>query len=228
MTELAERISALSKEIRGLEEKFGRESNSVQILAVSKRHSPDKIRELASTGVRHFGENYLQEALDKMSVLGDLPLTWHFIGPIQSNKTRGIAESFDWVQSVDREKIANRLNEQRPEELGPLNVCVQVNLSGEDTKSGVSEQECLPLCQKIGQLSRLRLRGIMSIPAPLSDFEQQRRCFHKLATLYSGLARQFEGFDTLSMGMSGDYAAAIAEGATMVRLGTVLFGPRPR
>ena len=226
MIELAERISALSQEIRGLEDKYRRQPNSVQILAVSKRHSADKIRELASASVQHFGENYLQEALDKMAVLQDLELQWHFIGPIQSNKTRGIAENFAWVQSLDREKIAIRLNEQRPENLEPLNICVQVNLSGEDTKSGVAQQDCPALCEKIARLPRLRLRGLMSIPAPLTDFQQQRHCFRELAELYTHLAGQFESFDTLSMGMSGDLDEAIKEGSTMIRVGSALFGKR--
>jgi pyridoxal phosphate enzyme (YggS family) len=225
--DLTERISALGEEIRGLEQQYGREPGSVQILAVSKRHNTDKIRAVAAAGMHHFGENYLQEALEKISALQDLTLTWHFIGPIQSNKTRGIAEHFDWVQSVDREKIAVRLNDQRPSHLPPLNVCVQVNLSQEQSKSGVSLDEGAELCQCVAQLPRLTLRGVMAIPAPIEDFEEQRSSFRQLAQLYDKLAGQIDTVDTLSMGMSDDYAAAIAEGATMIRLGTVIFGPRP-
>lgn len=228
MIDLTERISALGEEIRGLEQKYGRESSSVQILAVSKRQNTDKIRAVADAGLHHFGENYLQEALEKISALQDLKLSWHFIGPIQSNKTRGIAEYFDWVQSVDREKIAARLNDQRPSHLPPLNVCVQVNLSQEQSKSGVSSlEEGAELCQRVAELPRLTLRGVMAIPAPMEDFEEQRSSFRQLAQLYHKLAGQFDTVDTLSMGMSDDYPAAIAEGATMIRLGTVIFGPRP-
>jgi len=227
VTDLAEKISALNEEIRGLERKFGREPDSVALLAVSKRHSADKIRDLAALGVRNYGENYLQEALEKQATLGDLSLNWHFIGPIQSNKTRGIAENFDWVQSVDREKIAIRLNDQRPEDMDPLNICVQVNLSQEESKSGVELDNCVALCEAVSKLPRLRLRGLMAIPAPETDFELQRQCFRELATLYRKLADTYTSMDTLSMGMSNDYIAAIAEGATMVRLGTALFGPRP-
>lgn len=228
MIDLTERISALGEEIRGLEQQYGRESGSVQILAVSKRHSTDKIRAVAAAGLHHFGENYLQEALEKISALQDLSLTWHFIGPIQSNKTRGIAEHFAWVQSVDREKIAVRLNDQRPSYLPPLNVCVQINLSQEQSKSGVSSlEEGAELCQRVAELPRLTLRGVMAIPAPMEDFEEQRSSFRQLTQLYDKLAEQFDTVDTLSMGMSDDYSAAIAEGATMIRLGTVIFGPRP-
>ncbi len=227
MTDLAEKISALREEIRGLEGKFDRKAGAVEVLAVSKRHGADKIRDLFQLGLENFGENYLQEALEKQAQLSDLPITWHFIGPIQSNKTKGIAENFDWVQSVDREKIANRLSEQRPVDLDPLNICIQVNLSQEESKSGVVIEQCAELCATVAKLPNLSLRGLMAIPAPLSEFDEQRQCFHELALAFRELADEHDSMDTLSMGMSGDYIAAIAEGATMVRLGTALFGPRP-
>lgn len=227
MTDLTEIISALREEIRGLELKYDREPGSVEVLAVSKRHSADKVRDLFDLGVSNFGENYLQEALEKQAALSDLSIEWHFIGPIQSNKTRGIAENFDWVQSVDREKIANRLHEQRPADREPLNICVQVNLSQEETKSGITIDQCAELCAAVSQLPMLKLRGLMAIPAPTAEFEAQRQCFRQLAQLFNELANEHKSIDTLSMGMSADYAAAIAEGATMVRLGTTLFGPRP-
>ncbi len=217
---------ALSQQIRDLERESARAEGSVTLLAVSKRHGADKIRVAASAGLTDFGENYLQEAEAKIEELSELGLNWHFIGPIQSNKTRGIAAGFDWVHSVDRLKIAQRLSDQRPPDQGPLNVCVQINASREESKSGVDFSEVTELCSQIDGLPRLRLRGLMAIPAALENYDEQRACFQQLGTLFKSLQKQHQDMDTLSMGMSNDFAAAIAEGTTMVRLGTAIFGPR--
>lgn len=226
MTKIAENIAALSQEIRALERESQRPEGCVTLLAVSKRHSSAMIREAVAAGQVHFGENYLQEAESKIAELADLDLVWHFIGPIQSNKTRGIASLFDWVHSVDRLKIAQRLSEQRPQAAEPLNVCVQVNVSDEASKSGVSDQDVALLCAQIDGLPRLRLRGLMAIPAAVQDYDEQRASFRQLAALYHMLRERHPGMDTLSMGMSNDFAAAIAEGSTMVRVGTAIFGAR--
>ncbi len=223
--DVAENIAQLNRRIRDYERRYGRSENSVGLLAVSKRQSCASIRAAAAAGVRDFGENYLQEAQDKIDELAGLDLRWHYIGPIQANKTRGIADSFDWVHSVDRAKIATRLNDQRQGE--PLQVCVQVNLSTEASKSGVLIAEAEALCDCISRLPKLSLRGLMAIPAPLPEFSQQRACFRELAQCFHHLKGRFPGLDTLSMGMSNDFEAAIAEGATCIRLGTVVFGPRP-
>ena len=198
----------------------------MQLLAVSKRHSTELIRRAATSGLSHFGENYLQEALEKIRLLSDLSLQWHFIGPIQSNKTRGIAEHFDWVHSVDRERIGQRLDRQRPRTLPPLNVCVQVNLSEEPSKSGVELTETAALCQHLGEFKHLKLRGLMAIPKPLNGLNEQRACFRKLTALFKQLQQTHHHLDTLSMGMSNDFEAAIAEGSTLVRIGSAIFGPR--
>lgn len=227
MTDVAENIRAASQKIRALEQEYGRPEGAVSLLAASKRQSIAKIREAAAAGLLNIGENYLQEALDKKPELADLPqLVWHFIGPIQSNKTRGIAETFDWVHSVDRAKIAKRLNDQRPAGKGPLNVCVQVKLSAEESKSGTKSSEASELCQQIAELPNLTLRGLMAIPAATDDEAAQHRAFSIMAYLCQSLQTSHPDMDTLSMGMSNDYAAAIAEGSTMIRLGTALFGPR--
>ena len=226
MTAIAENIAALSQEIRALERDAQRPEGSVTLLAVSKRHSSARIREAAAAGQLHFGENYLQEAESKIAELADLDLVWHFIGPIQSNKTRGIAAHFDWVHSVDRLKIAQRLSEQRPAAVAPLNICVQVNVSDEHSKSGVTDAEVAKLCEQIDGLPNIRLRGLMAIPAALDDYDLQRASFRQLATLYASLQTRHPDMDTLSMGMSNDFAAAIAEGSTMVRIGTAIFGAR--
>ncbi len=196
------------------------------MLAVSKTFSADAVREAYGAGQTAFGENYLQEALDKIGLLRDLPLEWHFIGPIQSNKTRAIAENFAWVHSVDRLKIAERLSAQRPPHMPPLNVCLQVNVSGEETKSGVVPDEVAPLAQAVGQLPRLRLRGLMAIPSPETDETRQRVPFAQMKSLFEQLRTRGMALDTLSMGMSHDYPAAIEEGATIVRIGTAIFGNR--
>jgi pyridoxal phosphate enzyme (YggS family) len=225
--DVAENIRAASQKIRALEQEYGRPEGAVSLLAASKRQSIAKIREAAAAGLLNIGENYLQEALDKKPELADLPqLVWHFIGPIQSNKTRGIAETFDWVHSVDRAKIAKRLNDQRPAGKGPLNVCVQVKLSAEESKSGTKSSEASELCQQIAELPNLTLRGLMAIPAATDDQAAQHRAFSIMAYLCQSLQTSHPDMDTLSMGMSNDYAAAIAEGSTMIRLGTALFGPR--
>lgn len=226
MTSVAENLQQLDEQIREYEQRYGRNANSVNLLAVSKQQSIEKIRAAAAAGARDFGENYLQEAESKIAALADLQLCWHFIGPIQSNKTRLIATLFDWVHSVDREKIARRLSEQRPPQMSPLNVCVQVNLSGEASKSGVSLADCATLCDQIALLPGLKLRGLMAIPAPISGLSEQRRAFAPLADLFQQLQRLHPDMDTLSLGMSNDFEAAIAEGSTMVRLGTAIFGPR--
>ena len=205
----------------------GRDPQSVQLLAVSKTVPADTIRELFSYGQKSFGENYIQEALDKMSVLNDLNIEWHLIGPIQSNKTAKVAEHFAWVHSLDRLKIAQRLSEQRPDSLPVLNVCVQVNLSGEESKSGVAPEEVPALALQIADLPRLRLRGLMAIPSPMDDPILQRSAYHPMQDLLADLRALGLDCDTLSMGMSADLASAIAEGATWVRVGTALFGARP-
>jgi len=192
-------------------------------MAVSKTRPASAIRQAHAAGVQHIGENYLQEALSKIAELQDLPLTWHFIGPIQSNKTRAIAEHFDWVHSIDRLKIAQRLSAQRPAHLPPLNVCLQVNISDEDSKAGVPVAELDALAREVTDLPGLRLRGLMAIPAPAADSEARRRPLRALREAMAALALPL---DTLSMGMSDDLDEAIAEGATMVRIGSALFGAR--
>jgi len=198
----------------------------VRLLAVSKTFPAEAVREAYRGGQTAFGENYLQEALEKMEVLRDLPLEWHFIGPIQSNKTRAIAENFAWVHSVDRLKIAERLSAQRPAQLPPLNVCLQVNVSGEESKSGVAPSGVVQLAQAVARLPHLKLRGLMTIPAPAKDEAAQRVPFARMRALLEQLMSQGIMLDTLSMGMSYDYAAAIQEGATIVRIGTAIFGAR--
>ena len=207
-----------------------RAPQSVSLLAVSKTFGPDAVIEAAEAGQRAFGENYLQEALDKMAAVHvarpDLLLEWHFIGPIQSNKTRPIAERFDWVHAVDREKIARRLSEQRPAHLPPLNVCLQVNISGEASKSGVVPEEVMRLAQQVAGMPNLKLRGLMAIPEPADDPEQQRAPLRRMRELLASLQTAGLPLDTLSMGMSSDLEAAVAEGATIVRIGTAIFGKR--
>lgn len=204
----------------------GRCAGDVCLLAVSKTFPPDDLREAFQAGQVRFAENYLQEALDKITLLSDIPIEWHFIGPIQSNKTRAIAENFSWVHSVDRLKIAQRLSDQRPETLPPLQVCLQVNVSGEASKSGVAADQAESLAAEIAALPQLRLRGLMTVPAPADDPELQRLPFVQLRELRDRLNRQGLQLDTLSMGMSHDFAIAIAEGATIVRVGTAIFGNR--
>lgn len=225
MTSVAQTIAAVRERIARAERAAGRPPGSVGLLAVSKTHPVETLREAAATGQRAFGENYLQDALPKMDALADLELEWHFIGPLQSNKTRQVAARFHWVHALDRLKIARRLSEQRGA-LAPLSVCIQVNLSREATKSGVSEDEVGPLAREVAALPGLRLRGLMTIPRPESDFERQRAPYRRLRELYEGLRAEGLALDTLSMGMSADLEAAVAEGATLVRVGTAVFGPR--
>ncbi|AGN80960.1 YggS family pyridoxal phosphate-dependent enzyme [Pseudomonas putida] len=223
MSTLADNLSAISARIASAAQAAGRDPASVQLLAVSKTKPASAIREIHAAGVRDVGENYLQEALTKQQALSDLPLIWHFIGPIQSNKTKAIAEHFDWVHSVDRLKIAQRLSEQRPAGLAPLNLCLQVNVSGEDSKSGCAPADLPALAQAVAGLPNLRLRGLMAIPEPTDDRAAQEAAFARLRQLQESLGL---GLDTLSMGMSHDLEAAIAQGATWVRIGTALFGAR--
>lgn len=206
--------------------KYGREPDSVRLLAVSKRKPASDIRLAYRCGQTEFGENFLQEAQGKMEELRDLDICWHFIGLIQSNKTRPIAQSFDWAHCIDRVKIARRLSEQRPADMAPLNVCIQVNLDHEETKAGIELDAVPELAQAIHDLPGLRFRGLMSIPAPHEDFDAQRAPFARLAGALASLQRQGIDCDTLSMGMSGDMEAAIAEGSTLVRIGTAIFGER--
>jgi pyridoxal phosphate enzyme (YggS family) len=223
MSTIAENISTLAERIHSAAQAVQRDPASVGLLAVSKTKPASDLREAYDAGLRDFGENYLQEALGKQAELSDLPLIWHFIGPIQSNKTRAIAEHFAWVHSVDRLKIAQRLSEQRPPELPPLNICIQVNVSGEASKSGCSPEDLPALAQAISMLPNLKLRGLMAIPEPTDDRDEQNASFAAVSTLQAQLGLPL---DTLSMGMSHDLEAAIAQGATWVRIGTALFGAR--
>lgn len=201
---------------------------TVTLLAVSKTFGADAVREAHAAGQHAFGENYVQEALDKICALADLraELEWHLIGPLQSNKTRAVAEAFDWVHSVDRLKVAQRLSAQRPDSLPPLNLCLQVNISGEASKSGVAPAEVAALAREVAALPRVRLRGLMAIPEPAGDFEAQRAPHRALHALLRALQAEGLLLDTLSMGMSADLEAAVAEGATIVRVGTAIFGSR--
>jgi len=228
MTQITDRLKKLHSQINAAAAAAGREPETIQLLAVSKTRGADELRQAWSGGQRAFGENYLQEALDKIEALQDLDICWHFIGPIQSNKTRPIAESFDWVHSVDRFKIAQRLNDQRPADMNPLEICLQVNVSQEASKSGVLPEDLPALAAKVAALKNIRLRGLMAIPASNDDPQLQRRPFAQMHALLQTLQQQLpdQPLDTLSMGMSGDMEAAILEGATIVRIGTALFGPR--
>ncbi|SDU26856.1 YggS family pyridoxal phosphate-dependent enzyme [Pseudomonas yamanorum] len=223
MSTIADNISLVSERIRAAAQASQRDADSVHLLAVSKTKPAQAVREAYAAGLRDFGENYLQEALGKQAELTDLPLSWHFIGPIQSNKTRAIAENFAWVHSVDRLKIAQRLSEQRPADLPPLNICIQVNVSGEASKSGCTPADLPALAEAISALPRLKLRGLMAIPEPTGDRAEQDAAFATVRDLQASLNL---GLDTLSMGMSHDLESAIAQGATWVRIGTALFGAR--
>jgi hypothetical protein len=223
MSTIAENISTLAERIHNAAQAAHRDPASVGLLAVSKTKPASDLREAYAAGLRDFGENYLQEALGKQTELSDLPLIWHFIGPIQSNKTRAIAENFAWVHSVDRLKIAQRLSEQRPADLPPLNICIQVNVSGEASKSGCTPEDLPALAHAISALPNLRLRGLMAIPEPTEDRDEQNAAFAAVRTLQDQLNLPL---DSLSMGMSHDLEAAIAQGATWVRIGTALFGAR--
>jgi PLP dependent protein len=217
-------LKQLHEQIRQAEINYQRQIGSVQLLAVSKAKPVSMIVEAYQAGQRHFGENYLQEALSKQQALGVFDITWHFIGPIQSNKTKAIASHFDWVHSVDSFKIAQRLSRQRPLHLAPLNICLQVNISEEHSKSGILLDKLAELCEQIRQLPNLRLRGVMAIPAPGNQFDQQRQPYKILYQAVKQLNKP--ELDTFSFGMSDDLNAAIAEGATIVRIGSALFGTR--
>lgn len=224
--DIAHNLAAVRQQINAVAAEFGRNPAEIHLLAVSKTQPIDAVRAAIAAGQRAFGENYLQDALPKIEALRDFDLEWHYIGPLQSNKTRPIAENFSWVQSLDSLKHARRLNEQRPDELPPLNICVQVNSSGEVQKSGIAPEELSAFVNALQELPRLRLRGLMTVPAICDDFNAQRRPFQLLASLYQDLQAQGLALDTLSMGMTADLRAAIAEGATMVRIGTAIFGAR--
>jgi pyridoxal phosphate enzyme (YggS family) len=226
MASIAENIFRVGQQIAEAAQACGRAPEAVTLLAVSKTQSAATVREAYAAGQRDFGENYVQEALDKIGALPLPGLVWHFIGPLQSNKTRDIASHFDWVHSVDRLKIATRLNEQRPAGMAPLNVCIQVNISEEDSKSGVAMADVEALCEALQSLPNLRLRGLMAIPAPCDDPVAQRAVYAPLTALLRQLQARYPGMDTLSIGMSADIAAAIAEGSTLVRVGTAIFGAR--
>ena len=223
MSTIADNIAQVSSRIHAAAVAAKRDEDSVHLLAVSKTKPAEALREAYAAGLRDFGENYLQEALSKQLELVDLPLIWHFIGPIQSNKTRAIAEHFAWVHSVDRLKIAQRLSEQRPAELPPLNICIQVNVSGEASKSGCTPADLPALANAISELPRIKLRGLMAIPEPTEDRAAQDAAFAAVQNLQASLNLPL---DTLSMGMSHDLESAIAQGATWVRIGTALFGAR--
>lgn len=227
---LLQRVHHVVERVRAAEKQFGRKPGSVMILPVSKTYPSQDIAQLAKNGFNAFGESYLQEAEQKIQELANMNLRWHFIGPIQSNKTQLITKLFHWVHSVDREKIIQRLNDQRPADLPPLNICLQVNISGEESKSGVSPTQVIELARKATHYPRLRLRGLMAIPAPGKNFEVQRQAFHAVYDIFMAIKSDPDisvaDWDTLSMGMSNDLEAAIAEGATIVRIGTDIFGPR--
>jgi hypothetical protein len=225
MTTITSNWQAVNAAMAAAARAAGREPSAVRLLAVSKTFPAEAVREAYAAGQAAFGENYVQEALDKIAALADLPLEWHFIGPIQSNKTRLLAEHFDWVHGVDRLKIAERLSAQRPSKLAPLNICLQVNISGEDSKSGIAPEQLEALARAVSGLPGLRLRGLMAIPAP-AEGEAQRAPFARMRALQAGLNALGLELDTLSMGMSHDFAAAIQEGATLVRIGSAIFGQR--
>jgi pyridoxal phosphate enzyme (YggS family) len=230
MSSIAKNLQHVQRQIADAAERAGRAPSSVRLLAVSKTFGAEAVMEAVRAGQAAFGENYLQEALEKMAQLKalapDARLQWHFIGPIQSNKTRAIAESFDWVHSVDREKIARRLSEQRPPQLGPLDICLQVNISGEASKSGLAPQELPAVAAAVAGLPNLRLRGLMAIPEPSADAARQHAAFAAVRALHESLRAGGLALDTLSMGMSADLEAAVAEGATIVRIGSAIFGAR--
>ena len=227
MSEIKKRYKQLLAEIAAAAESAKKPANSVTLLAVSKTWSAEILRQAAEIGQYRFGENYLQEALIKINALSDLNLEWHFIGPIQSNKTKDIAENFAWVHSVDRDKIIHRLAKQRPIDLPPLNICIQVNIDDESSKSGINPEHVLMLAKQIDQHKTLCLRGLMVIPSPSTSPIEQRASFKRAQTLFATLAAHYPSVNTLSMGMSADMPIAISEGSTLVRIGTGLFGQRP-
>lgn len=228
MNSIAANLGAIHERIQRACTAAARAPDSVRLLAVSKTFDANAVRAARAAGQREFGENYLQEALAKQVELAGQDLSWHFIGPIQSNKTRALAESFDWAHGVDRLRVAQRLSEQRPVALEPLNVCVQVNISGEDSKSGCAPAETLALCRAIAALPRLRLRGLMAIPAPATAGIDPREPYRRLRALFESVRASGIDIDTISAGMSDDLEAAIMEGSTLVRVGTAIFGKRTK
>ncbi len=228
MSIISTNLQAVKQRIRTAAQSAGRDAGAARLLAVSKTWPADCVRQAFTAGQRAFAESYVQEGVPKIAALADLDLEWHFIGPLQSNKTREVAENFDWVHSIDRLKIAERLSAQRPADLPPLQVCIQVNLSGEASKSGVAPEEVAALARAVAALPRLRLRGLMTIPEPSTDSDLLRRRFALLRELLARLNAEGMRLDVLSMGMSDDFEIAIAEGATIVRVGTAIFGKRPK
>ncbi len=228
MKSIVDNICAVRAQISQAAKLCGRDPANVQLLVVSKTRPADDLRQAFAAGQSAFGENYLQEGLEKIAALQDLSIEWHFIGPVQSNKTRPIAEHFHWIHSVDRAKIARRLSEQRPVSLPPLNVCLQVNISAEHSKAGCLPADTAALARDVSRLPHLCLRGLMAIPAATDDPRVQQRAFADMRELLHSLKAEHPQLDTLSMGMSGDMNTAIAEGATIVRIGTAIFGPRNR
>ena len=228
MATIASKLQLVRNRINQACLKVQREPGSVRLLAVTKTFSDQAVREAFAAGQRCFGENYVQEAIDKIHALADLrsQIEWHLIGPLQSNKTRVVAESFDWVDTIDRLKIAQRLSEQRPDHLPPLQVCVQINTSGEDSKSGVAPQEAFALAQSVALLPRLRLRGVMALPAPSADVAEQHKALLIARIAFNDLNNKGFTLDTLSVGMSADLESAVEEGSTMVRIGSAIFGQR--
>ncbi|MCP4432558.1 MAG: YggS family pyridoxal phosphate-dependent enzyme [Gammaproteobacteria bacterium] len=226
MKNIEKNLNLVRQQIKQAAQKYGRNSEEVTLLAVSKRKPVEDIAHAYACGQRDFGENYLQEAQHKMAALSELDICWHFIGAIQSNKTKPLATDFNWVHCIDRFKIARRLSEQRPDGMPPLNLCIQVNIDAEPSKAGIKLDEVPKLANDISSLPRVRLRGLMAIPAPQDDFESQRKSFSLLADMLAQINQQGLDCDTLSMGMSHDMPAAIAEGATLVRIGTAIFGER--
>jgi pyridoxal phosphate enzyme (YggS family) len=226
MTPISANLQAVKARIADAARAAGRAADAISLLAVSKTFDPAQVRACHAAGQRAFGENYLQEALDKIATLADCTIEWHMIGPIQSNKTRPLAEHFQWVHSVERAKIALRLNQSRPTDFPPLNICIQVNVSGEASKAGIAPGAEIALAELIAGLPRLRLRGLMTIPEPTSDSALRRQRFARLRDMQENLSARGHMLDTLSMGMSDDLEDAIAEGATMVRVGTAIFGRR--
>ena len=228
MNDLGKNYRSVVERIHDAEKNSRRKFGSVELVAVGKLHTAEAIRQLAEYGQKAFAENFVQEAISKQQQLSDTDIEWHFIGSIQSNKTRDIANHFSWVHSVDRFKIARRLSDQRAEILSPLNICLQVNLQGEESKSGVSRAQLLPMLEQMRDLPRITVRGLMIVPKPVSDPSQQREVFGQLRELLEEANRSGYSLDTLSMGMTADLEQAIAEGATHVRIGTALFGLRPK
>ncbi|HEY5666776.1 MAG TPA: YggS family pyridoxal phosphate-dependent enzyme [Gammaproteobacteria bacterium] len=228
MTQITDHLANIERRIDEALIRSGRSDSTVTVVAVSKRHPAAAVVEAAAAGLTHFGENYLQEGLEKMRAVADSAIEWHFIGRVQSNKTRQIASHFAWVDTMDRRRIADRLNAHRPAELPPLNVLIQLNLDAEPQKSGVSAAELLPLAEHISQLPKLRLRGVMGMPPAGNSVEQNRASFRAIAAEAERLGSEGFEIDTISMGMSSDFELAIECGSTCVRLGTVLFGPRPQ